>query len=1110
MLAVAMSSMASLSFGQIAVPTQHYDNSRSGANLNETTLTPGNVNQDGFGLLFTRSVDGQLYAQPLYVPNVTINGRTQNVVYVATENNSVYAFDADDPSAASPLWSVNLGAPVSSTAICTKDTFPDIGITSTPVIDLGASPPRIYVVAKTAESDGTIAQRLHALDIATGQEVPGSPIRISGSVTAPLGTITFDPVRELNRPALLLYAGYVYLAFSSHCDGSPWWGWVLAYSTSDLSAPPLVFNTAPTNSMAGIWQSGQGPSADATGLYLITGNGFFNYSSGGTDLGNSFIRLTSSLSVADYFSPWDQATLNVGDTEFGSGGPLLLPSLPGTSLSLAVGGGKDGRLFVLNRANLGGYDPNVNNVVQTIAGNNPIFGSPIYWAGPSGQYLYIWGVNDVLRQYAWNPAAAQFQTPPVASSSASAFFPGGMMALSANGSSNGILWATTTYQNPDDYGTIPGVLHAYDASNVSTELWNSRQNLSRDDFGIYAKFCPPMIANGKVYLSTFSNIFAVYGLLPPKVAPPAFSLAQGTYTSPQQVSLSTTTPGASIRYTTDGSMPSETIGTLWIPGNPIPVSTTTTITAIAYESGYRDSPVSTAVYTINPSAGQTPVFMQSNATASQSPGTSSQAVAFSSNATPGNTIFVFAQYYNGPVSATASDTCNDQFAEITGSPIAANGGAGTAHWFIARNVNGGPCTVTVSYNSPTSYGGVAIFEVSGLVGSSITLDQYAFGTGNGSLASASITPTQASSFAIAQVWSGNGGGPSLGGGWTTQEGTRFSTLYQSNLAGWQALSSAAPVGLSTPVGDGPWIAMIANFYSSGGGTTSRVATPAFSPPAGAYTQPIAISTTTPNATIRYTTDGSNPSQTNGTVYTTAITLTASTTIKAIAYEAGLADSGIASGAYTFGTIPRALVQSNATGSSFPGNSNQSVAFTSSVAAGNTIFVFAQYYNGPVTATASDTCNDQFTEITGSPVAANGGAGTAHWFIARNVNGGSCTVTVSYSSPTLYGGVAVFEVSGLGGSSVTLDQYASGTGSGLVASASITPTQASSFAIAQVWSGNGGGVSLGGGWTTQEGPRFSTLYQSNLAGWQALSSAAPVGLSTPVGDGPWIAMIANFH
>jgi hypothetical protein len=294
-----------------------------------------------------------------------------------------------------------------------------------------------------------------------------------------------------------------------------------------------------------------------------------------------------------------------------------------------------------------------------------------------------------------------------------------------------------------------------------------------------------------------------------------------------------------------------------------------------------------------------------------------------------------------------------------------------------------------------------------------------------------------------------------------------------------------------------------------------VATPTFSPSPGAYTGPVSITTTTSGATIRYTTDGTRPSETNGIVYGgTAITLTGTTTLKAIAYRAGYTDSAVASGTYTIGSpgFSPVLVQSWAVGSSLPGNSSQSVTFQSNVASGNTIFVFAQYYSAAVTATAGDNCNDTFTQISGSPAmfASAGMNGTAHWFIARNVTGGACTVTVTYSSPTSYGGVAVFEVSGLGGINATLDQYASGTGNGTLASTSITPAHANSFAIAQVWSDGGGGFSLGSGWTAQERTRFSTLYQSNMAGWQVLSSTSPVSITAPVGAGPWIAMLANFY
>jgi hypothetical protein len=686
---------------------------------------------------------------------------------------------------------------------------------------------------------------------------------------------------------------------------------------------------------------------------------------------------------------------------------------------------------------------------------------------------------------------------------------------------------------------------------------------------------------------------------PSPASPPTFSPVGGTYTTAQQVYLNTTTSGASIRYTTDGSTPTETVGTLYT-GSPISVASTTTIKAIAYENGIPDSTVSSATYTIQAGGGGgsgTLALVQSNATATNNAGNMSQSLTLPAAIGAGDAIFVFAQYYNAPVTASASDSCNDPFTQIPGSPVTINSsaGSGTAHWFVARNVAGGNCQVTVTYSAPVNYGGIAIFEVSGL-GMSVALDRSASGSGDGTLASASLTPTQPNSFAIAQVWSNGGGGNTLGGNWTTQERLRFSTLYQSNMAGWQILNSTSPVSLFTQLGGGGWIAMVANFYDADSGSPGQAATPTFNPAAGTYTQPVAIGTTTAGATIRYTTDGSTPSETNGTVYSTPIALAATTTIKAIAYKAGLTDSGIASATYTVssgtvgtpmfnpapgpytqpvaiststtgatiryttdGSTPSetagtvystpitlaatttikaiaykagltdsgivsgtytvgssgfnaALVQSNATASSAPGNSSQSVAFSSAVTSGNTIFVFAQYYSAPVTATASDNCNDTFTQITGSPAAfVSGGAnGTAHWFIAKNVTGGTCTVKVTYNSPTNYGGVAVFEVSGLGGLNVALDQYSSGTGTGTLASTSITPTHASSFAIAQVWSLGGGGFALGGSWTTQERTRFSTTYQSNMAGWQVLSSTAPASLATSVGGGPWIAMIANFY
>jgi hypothetical protein len=705
-----------------------------------------------------------------------------------------------------------------------------------------------------------------------------------------------------------------------------------------------------------------------------------------------------------------------------------------------------------------------------------------------------------------------------------------------------------------------------------------------------------------------------------------------------------------------------------ITGTPTAMGTFN-FTAMAVDSHTPVAGTATTACTINTigGGGSGGALVQSNSTASNLPGSFSQSVAFRSNVTPGNTIFVFVQYYRSAVTTTASDTCGDVFQEITGSPVTAGGG--TAHWFYAKNVNGGSCNVMATYSASAPYGGVAVFEVSGLGGANTTLDQQAGASGNSNTASASITPTHANSFALAQVWSYAGGGTSLGGSWTTQERAAFSTLYQSNLAGWQ-VAGFASVPLSAHVGSGPWIAMVANFYDAGdggapgtvpitvaaspagaglaftvdgtsysspqqfnwtpgdhhtiavavspqagptgtqyvfstwsdsgaqshpitvpssaatytamfttqyrlttsstaGGTISpappgvwlnagvqspqvqitatpntgfqftgfsgalsgstnpqflttiggpvtvtanfAVSAPAFSPPAGPYTQPIALSTATSGATIRYTVNDSNPpSETYGTVYSAPITLTATATIKAIAYLAGYPDSNISSATYTIGSGggPGALVQSNSTESNLPGSFSQSVAFRSNVTPGNTIFVFVQYYRSAVTTTASDTCGDVFQEITGSPVTSGGG--TAHWFYAKNVNGGACNVTATYSASAPYGGVAVFEVSGLGGANTTLDQQASASGNSTTASASITPTHANSFAIAQVWSYAGGGTSLGGSWTTQERAAFSTLYQSNLVGWQLLTSTSPVGLSTRVGSGSWITMVANFY
>ncbi|WP_350339209.1 Ig domain-containing protein [Geomonas sp. Red32] len=491
--------------------------------MSETVLTTANVSVSTFGKLFSRSVDGQIYAQPLYLPNVTIQGTSRNVVFAATMHNSVYAFDADDPASSSPLWQVNLGTPVPATDISSSylDITPEIGILATPVIDPATG--TIYVVAKTKDTaTGTYHFRLHALDAASGGEKFGGPVEITAQVRgsgdgSSGGVVTLDPLHHLNRPGLLLLNGTVYLGFGSVGDISPYHGWVLAYNAGTLQQTS-VFNVTPNGSQGAIWQAGKGLAADAAGnIYLMTGNGTFDANTGGSDYGDSVLKLStaSGLSVADYFTPFNQATLSANDADLGSGGPMLIP---GSNLMACMG--KDGVMRLIDTLNLGKFSSTTNNDVQefqAVPSGSIFMGGTIYWNSPgSGPSLYVWGPNDYLKQYRFTGSA--LQTTPVSQSTMTEF--GGSsnsvpLSLSANGSlaGSGIVWASAAYQQDPNQQTVPGILRALDAGNLSAELWNSKLNAARDDVGNYAKFSPPTVANGKVYLATFSNQLHAYGLL---------------------------------------------------------------------------------------------------------------------------------------------------------------------------------------------------------------------------------------------------------------------------------------------------------------------------------------------------------------------------------------------------------------------------------------------------------------------------------------------------------------------------------------------------------------------------------------------------------------------
>jgi hypothetical protein len=531
----------------VAVLTQHNDNSRSGANLNEVILNTSNVNQGQFGMLFKRPVDGQIYAQPLYLSNVAIpNQGSHNVVYVATMHNSVYAFDSDDPAMIDPLWHTNLGPsiPLPDTNIgpvdqhghsAYHDIAVEVGIMSTPVISPAHN--AIYVVAATKRG-ATYAHQLHALDLTTGKELFGGPVQIAGSVAgtgagSSNGRVTFTSHLQIQRASLLLANDAIYIAFAAYGDRDPYHGWLFGYSASTLKQF-AIYNTTPNGSEGGIWQGGQGPSADSQDqIYFLTGNG--TVTPDGKELGSSFVKLRpNNLTVLDWFTPHNAALLNAKDADVGSSGALLIP---GTNL--LIGGGKESKFYLMQRDHMGHFNPNNDNqIVQSFYVHTPddpkdplphdpnkthhIHGGPVYWNGPEGPHIYVWPENDFLKAYLLTNG--RLQTTPVSQCTTTApdnvpggssGMPGGILSISANGSaaSSGILWASHPYSQNANQAVVDGILHAYDASDLTIELWNSEQNHARDGIGRFAKFCPPTIANGKVYMASFSGFLAVYGLL---------------------------------------------------------------------------------------------------------------------------------------------------------------------------------------------------------------------------------------------------------------------------------------------------------------------------------------------------------------------------------------------------------------------------------------------------------------------------------------------------------------------------------------------------------------------------------------------------------------------
>ena len=510
----------------VNVLTYHNDNARTGQNLNEQILTPASVGSTNFGKLFSYSVDGYVYTQPLVVTNVAIPGQgVHDVVYIATEHDSVYALDANSNLPA--LWQTSFINPAAGVTTATSDDVgcgdlvPEVGVTSTPVIDPVTQ--TIYVSAKTKEVTQTTTNfyfRLHALDLTTGAEKFGGPALIlptingTGDGNDGAGHITYDALTQLNRAALALNNGVVYMGIASHCDNYPYHGWLITFTATNLQSQTF-FNTTPNGGEGGIWQGGNGPAIDAAGnLYVMTGNGTFRTST--KCYGDSFLKLANSnsvLKVLDYFTPDNQSYLAAADLDLGSGGPVVLPDAAGSTLKrhLLVGSGKQGTIYLVNRDKMGHYN-SINNkeIVQTlVSAIGGCFDTPAYF----NNHLYYVGVGDVLK--AFTITNAHISTKPSARGQDFFGFPGATPSVSANGNQDGIVWAVQT----DAYDVSgPAILHAYAATNVAFEIYSSANAGTRDQLGGAVKFAVPTVANGKVYVGTQYGL-SVFGLGVQSVTP---------------------------------------------------------------------------------------------------------------------------------------------------------------------------------------------------------------------------------------------------------------------------------------------------------------------------------------------------------------------------------------------------------------------------------------------------------------------------------------------------------------------------------------------------------------------------------------------------------------
>ena len=880
-----------LSTAQVSVLTQGYDPARDGLNASESTLTLSNVTVGSFGKLVSLPVDGWVYAQPLYVPNVVIVGQsTHNVIYVATSHDSVYAYDADGLSV-QPLWQasfINPAAGITTEPVSdnpnNSDIDSEIGILGTPVIDPVSE--TLFVVAKTDEVSGGTTNpcfRLHALDITSGAERTGSPTNCiqasvpgTGDPNDGNGNVIFSSLYQLQRPGLALNGNTVYVGFGSWSDATPFHGWVMGFDKSSLQQV-VAFNSTPngTEGEGGIWMGGRGLAFDSSGyLYLPTGNGNFD---GASNFANSYLKLSPALGVVDYFTPYNQQVLDQGDLDAAAGGVLLLPDSAGTAQHphIMIGCDKNGEIYVLDRDNLGHFDSSgdtqiIQELINVIGGTHINPNSPTYVANchTTASYwqsnVYFGAVNDAIKRFTFSNG--QLSTSAASQSSNVYHYPGANPAISANGSSNGILWTIENAGALNGVGTATtAIVHAYDAMNLGDELYNSTQ-VTSDSVGAPVKFSMPTVANGKVYVGAQFSV-GVYGLFSslPQSTAPTFSPGSGTYTSPVSVTISDASLGTTIYYTTDGTMPTTSSS---IYTGPIILTGSTTLNAIAVGGGFRTSPVTAVSYVVTGGTSGAMYVQGSYATPQSQQSTVS--VTYLHAQTSGDLNVVVVGWNDSTATIAAggvTDSSGNQYTLAVGPTVQA--GTASQAIYYAKNIVSSPAganTVRVNFSVPATNVDLRILEYEGLDENS-PFDAAAGTSGDSASCTVALTTSNATDLIIgANLVQTGTSGP--GAGLTNRmitvpDGDIVEDELGIAVGTYSVGASVSPSGL--------WIMQAVGFKLAGGSTSPTVTS--VSPSSGSTAGGTAV-------TITGTNFAAGAAVTFGTAAATNVVVVSSTTITA--------------------------------------------------------------------------------------------------------------------------------------------------------------------------------------------------------------------------------------